>query len=75
MTTDAAPGLIAIHHRQPTIVKPHDFDEWLAPYTPQERRLALARCAHEGPFDRWPVSRRVNNARSDAPDLVQPVDG
>ena len=36
------------------------FDEWLAPDTPVERRLALAPSAYEGPLDRWSVSRRVN---------------
>ena len=39
VTTAASPGLIAIHHRQPTIIEPDDFDEWLAPDTPEERRL------------------------------------
>lgn len=75
LTTATSPGLIAIHDRQPTIIKPDDFDEWLAPDTPEERRLALARSAYEGPYDRWPVSRRVNNPRNEGPDLVQPLDG
>ena len=75
LTTAASPGLIAIHHRQPTIIEPDNFDAWLAPGTPAERLLALARRAYEGPFDRWPVSRRVNNPRNEGPDLVQPLDG
>ena len=49
------------------------FDEWLAPDTPEERRLALARSAYEGPFSCWPVSRRVNNARNDDPELLLPL--
>ena len=50
------------------------FDEWLAPDTPVERRLALVRSAHEGPLHRWSVSRRVNNARNDEPDMLRPLD-
>ena len=75
LTTAASPGLTAIHHRQPVILDAGDFDTWLAPDTPQERLLALARRSHEGPFDRWPVSRRVNNPRNEGPELLQPLDG
>ena len=75
LTTDAAPGLLDIHHRQPSIIEADDFEEWLDPGTGTERLLALARRSHEGPFDHWPVSRRVNNVRNDAPDLLQPLDG
>ena len=74
LTTAAAPTLSDIHHRQPAIIKPDDFEEWLARETETERLLALARRAYEGPFDRWPVSLRVNNARNDAPDLLLPLD-
>ena len=73
VTTDASPALADIHHRQPAIIGARDFDEWLEPSTGTERLLALARCADEEPFDHWPVSRRVNNARNDEPDLLQPL--
>ena len=73
LTTDATPALADIHHRQPAILDAGDFDEWLAPDTAQDRLLALARRPHEGRFDRWPVSRLVNNARNDAPDLLLPL--
>ena len=74
LTTAASPGLDDIHHRQPSILEAGDFEEWLAPDTPTERLLALARRSHEGPFDRWRVARRVNNPRNEGPDLVQPLD-
>lgn len=70
LTTGASAAIVDIHHRQPAIIEAGDFDEWLAPGTPTERLLALARCAYEGPFDRWAVSRRVNNARIDDPGLL-----
>ena len=73
LTTAAAPTLVDIHHRQPSIIREVDFDEWLAPDTPQDRLLALARHSTEGPFDCWPVSKRVNYPRNDDPDLLAPV--
>ena len=73
LTTAASPGLAAIHRRQPSIVEAHDFEEWLDPGTGTERLLALARPAYEGPFDCWPVSKRVNYPRNDDPDLLLPL--
>ena len=73
LTTAAAPGVIAIHDRQPSIIEADDFDEWLDPGTGTERLLALARPAYEGPFDCWPVSKRVNYPRNDTPDLLLPL--
>ena len=75
LTTAAAPTLVAIHHRQPSIIEGEDFEEWLAPDSSQDRLLALARRSHEGPFECWRVSRGVNNARNDTPDLMRPLDG
>ena len=75
LTTAAATGLIAIHHRQPSIIEADDFEEWLAPDTPQDRLLALARRSTEGPFDCWRVSRRVNSPRNEGADLKRPLEG
>ena len=74
LTTVASPALADVHHRQPAIIEAHDFGQWLEPSTPPERLLALTRRAYEGPFDRRVVSRRVNNARNDGPDLLLPSD-
>ena len=73
LTTAASPALVDIHHRQPAIIEAVDFDDWLAPATPRDRLLAVARRVYEGPFDCWPVSRRVNNARNDNSDLLLPL--
>ena len=43
------------------------------PDTPHGRLLALARRSTEGPFDCWPVSKRVNYPRIDDPDLLAPL--
>ena len=73
LTTAASSELTAIHHRQPSILWAEDFEEWLNPDATQNRLLAMARRSHEGPFEHWRVSRRVNNPRNEGPDLVQPL--
>ena len=73
ITTVASPALADIHHLQPSVIEPEDFDEWLSPDTSTARLLTLARDAAQVPFDRWPVSRRVNNARNNTPDLLLPL--
>ena len=74
LTTAASPALADIHHRQPVIVEEGDVEDWLDPASPAERLAGIVRDPCEGPFDRWPVSRAVNSARNDAPELVQPVE-
>ena len=74
LTTAASPALADIHHRQPVIVEGGDVDEWLDPASPADRLLGMARGACEGPFDRWAVSRAVNNVRNDGPELAQCIE-
>ena len=75
LTTGASSELSAIHHRQPSILRAGDFEEWLTPDSTQDRLLALARSAYEGPYESLRVSRRANNARNNDPDLLLPLDG
>ena len=74
LTTAASPALADIHHRQPVIVEDGAVDEWLDPVSPAGRLVEIVRGPYEGPFDRWPVSRAVNDARNDSPELVHPVE-
>ena len=74
LTTTASRRLADIHHRQPTIIRAADFDEWLDPDSATDRLLVLARRAYEGPFDPYRVSRRVNYPRNDDPDLLAPME-
>ena len=53
LATSATTALTDIHHRQPSILDPGDFDEWLAPDMQTARLLALARRAHKGPYASW----------------------
>ena len=71
LTTEANPSLAAIHPRQPAIIDPKRFDDWLDPDTPTEALLQLARPPHPGPYAVRPVSDRVNNVRNDGPELLE----
>ena len=73
ITTAASPDLKDIHHRQPAIIEPRWFTEWLDPQTPLSALLEMARESHDGPFERRAVSNRVNSTRNDDPDILLPV--
>lgn len=68
----AAPGIDAIHHRMPVVLKPSQFEEWLDPRTPPERIAALIADARTE-FAWRPVSTRVNSARNESPELIAPL--
>ena len=70
ITTDAAPELAHVHARQPAIVDPSRFDDWLDPDAPKEALLGIVRPPHAGPYEVRPVSRLVNNARYDRPEVL-----
>ena len=73
ITTEASPELEDIHHRQPAIIEPHWFSEWLDPLAPLPALLEVVREPCCGPFERRPVSSRVNRVRNDDPDVLLPV--
>ena len=49
ITTTASPELADIHHRQPAIIAPDRFDDWLDPTSPVLRLLDLVREPYGGP--------------------------
>ena len=75
ITTAASSGLGNIHHRQPAIIDPRWFSNWLDPQTPLPALLNLARQPHNGPFERRAVSARMNSVRNDEPDVLTPLSG
>ena len=70
ITTAANEYLSALHHRMPVILQPQTADMWLAG---GEGSLAAVvnLCP---PLRAWPVDRRVNNARNEGEDLIEPAD-
>ena len=73
LTTPAAAALADIHHRQPAIVDPKWFAEWLDPSSQAHQLLARLGTPNPGPYERRPVSARVNSVVNDDPDLLRPV--
>ena len=72
LTTAALPEIRRIHDRQPAIVPPAAFDDWLDPATPEARLLELAREPPAGPYEIRPVSVRANSVENDDPDILNP---
>lgn len=67
LTTTANEYLSAVHHRMPILLQPDRAERWLA----GDEMLDSA--AADGPdLQAWPVDRRVNNARNEGADLIEP---
>jgi putative SOS response-associated peptidase YedK len=68
------PALAFIHDRMPVIIAPHNYGRWL------DRRLedadvldAIVAERPSGPLAAQPVSRAVNSARNEGPELIEPA--
>jgi putative SOS response-associated peptidase YedK len=74
ITTTANATLEPIHDRMPVILPASAWTTWLAPTPPETGELlALLGPAPDDLLERYPVSKRVNNARNEGPDLVVPL--
>lgn len=73
LSKEAAPSIQAIHHRMPVVLKPEAFEVWLAAET---TTTDVASLIHDARTDLagYRVGLRVNSAKNDSPDLVQPID-
>jgi putative SOS response-associated peptidase YedK len=74
VTTDAEPGLAAVHDRMPLVLPPDRWDDWLDPQQrdPDAVRALLAPPV-EGRFVAVPVSTRVNAVSNNGAQLLDPV--
>ncbi len=74
IVTDANDLVRGIHDRMPVILPRDDYQAWLDPDNGDtEGLLAILKPANPDPWTAYPVSRAVNNARNDRPDLLDPV--
>jgi putative SOS response-associated peptidase YedK len=69
VTTAADDYLSRIHHRMPVVLEPNRADRWLG----GDMKLLDEVTSHPPKFHAWPVDRKVNNARNESPDLVDPA--
>jgi putative SOS response-associated peptidase YedK len=71
ITTEANEFMRRLHHRMPVIMESGETDAWLG-----GDDNALAHAATNAPAcQAWPVDRRVNNARNEGQDLIEPAGG
>ncbi len=69
ITTAADDFMAALHHRMPVILGPSTADRWMAGDDLQPEAVA-----EDCPtLSAWPVNRRVNNARNEGDDLIDPA--
>lgn len=75
ITTEAEPGLDRIHDRQPVVLDPGSWADWLDPglTAPDDVRSLLDASHVPGRFRAWPVSTAVNSSRSNGPALLDPL--
>lgn len=73
ITAAANTDIRPLHHRMPVVVDRTDFDVWLDDTSDAETLAALLRPAPQGMFAAHAVSRRVNRATEEGPQLVAPV--
>ena len=74
ITTGANAKLAPIHHRMPALIEPGQFDAWLSLETPPDELMRMLEPPADDRLDAIPVSTRVNAARNEGPDLIEPVE-
>lgn len=73
LTTGPNELMAPIHDRMPVIVRAEHRDLWMDPATPVEALAAVYEPFPAEEMRAWPVSQVVNNARNNAPELLEPV--
>jgi putative SOS response-associated peptidase YedK len=74
LTTEAPPPLAGIHHRVPVVLPATAYSSWLDPQLAEPERLAALLVAPTaGTLAAVRVGRRVNDARNDGPELIEPL--
>lgn len=69
ITTEANEYIGQLHHRMPVVLDPALATEWLS----GNNELIAAGAPLSPALTAWPVDRRVNNARNEGSDLVDPA--
>ncbi len=69
ITTAANEFMSSLHHRMPMVLDPEAVEDWLG----GDNEMIEHATNLGPPLRAWPVDRRVNNARNQGEDLVEPV--
>ena len=73
VTTEAAPQIADIHHRQPVILDDDAMEVWLEPGTAHDVLIQTAHRGNDAAYERRPVTHRVNDPLNDGLELLAPV--
>ncbi len=72
ITTGASPAISAVHDRMPVAILGQALQSWLDPQLLPEQIQSLLQPAPNDFFEAIPVTSRVNNARFDGPECLEP---
>lgn len=72
VTTDPNEIMQGIHDRMPVILKPADYQRWMAPADPAQLPVDLLRPFPTEELKVWKVGQDVGNVRNNRPELVLP---
>jgi len=73
ITTDPNPLMEPFHNRMPVIMKPVDYERWMAPADPARLPVDLLRPYPEEEMEAWKVAKAVGNVRNNNPELIAPL--
>ena len=73
ITTDPNELLEPFHNRMPVILKPADWERWIAPAEPHQLPIDLLRPFPDEQMKAWKVSPAVGNVKNDEPGLIVPI--
>jgi putative SOS response-associated peptidase YedK len=75
VTDDASGGMLDIHDRRPVVMNAEDAALWMSPALSPQQAVELARHAAvpADAFEWHKVSKKVNNASADGPQIVLPI--
>jgi putative SOS response-associated peptidase YedK len=73
ITTDPNELLEPFHNRMPVIVRPADYERWIAPAEPSHLPVDLLRPYPDELMSAWKVGPAVGNVKNDEPGLIAPI--
>ena len=68
ITTEANDYMRTLHHRMPMVLEADAANDWLG----GDKNMLETSAANSPPLRAWPVDRRVNNARNQGEELIEP---
>jgi len=73
LTRDASPSVAQVHDRMPVVLPDELLVRWVRADVDKADEVASMVKLAQSKFDHYPVSTRLNSAKSDDPELIAPV--